>query len=165
MQTDIPVTAAIRVLRQARVDFVPHPYPYAERGGTRHSSRALGVDEHVVIKTIVMETRQDDGRLRPVIVLMHGDREISTKQLARVLGVKTVGPASEAAVEKYTGYMPGGVSPFGTRLAVPVFVEESVLELEHIFINGGKRGFLVRLSPSVLTTLLHATPVQVGYEG
>lgn len=162
---DFPITQAVRVLRAAKVDFTPHLYPYVERGGTRHSSEMLGVDEHAVIKTIVLESRGEDGRSRPLIVLMHGDREISTRQLARVLGVKTVAPASEAGVEKQTGYLPGGVSPFGTRMALPVYVEESVLALDRIYINGGKRGFLVELSPSVLTSVLAATPVRVGYEG
>ena len=156
----MPVTQAVRALRAAKVAFTPHLYPYVERGGTKHSSDALGVDEHVVIKTIVMEASGD--RARPLIVLMHGDREISTQKLARLLGVKDVTPASEAAVEKHTGYLPGGTSPFGTRTALPVYVEETVLALERIYINGGKRGFLVSLAPSVLTTLLRATAVNVA---
>ncbi len=160
---EIPVTRAVRALRAARVEFTPHPYPYVERGGTRQSSASLGVDEHGVIKTIVLEARGDDARAQPLVVLMHGDREISTKQLARTLGVKTIEPASEAAVERHTGYQPGGVSPFGTRTALPVYVEESVLALDRIFINGGKRGFLVGLSPRVLVQVLRATAVQVGY--
>jgi len=157
---DYPITPAVRALRAAKVDFVAHLYPYVERGGTRASSEALGVDEHCVIKTIVLEAKGD--RPRPLIVLMHGDREISTQKLARLLGVKDVVPASEAAVQKHTGYLPGGTSPFGTRTTLPVYVEQSVLALERIFINGGKRGFLVEISPSVLTTHLQATPVQVA---
>lgn len=160
---DIPVTRAVRALRAAGVEFTPHPYPYVERGGTRQSSASLGVDEHQVIKTIVLEAKGEDGRARPLIVLMHGDREISTKQLARTLGVKAIAPASAAAVERQTGYQPGGVSPFGTRAALPIYVEESVLTLDRIYINGGKRGFLVGISPAVLTEVLAATPVRAAY--
>ena len=160
MPQDYPITQAVRALRAAKVDFIPHLYPYVERGGTRASSAALGVDEHIVIKTIVLEAKGD--RVEPLIVLMHGDREISTQKLARVLGVKDVAPANEAAVQKHTGYLPGGTSPFGTRTKLPVYVEESVLALDRIFINGGKRGFLVEIAPAVLTQLLAALPVRVA---
>jgi Cys-tRNA(Pro) deacylase len=156
----VPVTQAVRALRAAKVEFTPHHYPYVERGGTRASSEALGVDEHAVVKTIVLEAKGD--RPRPLIVLMHGDREISTQKLARLLAVKDVVPASEAAVERYTGYLPGGTSPFGTRTALPVYVEETILALERIYINGGKRGFLVSVAPDALTSVLKAIPVQVG---
>jgi Cys-tRNA(Pro) deacylase len=159
---EIPVTRAVRALRAAGVEFTPHPYPYVERGGTRQSSASLGVAEHRVIKTIVLEATGDGGRVRPLIVLMHGDREISTRQLARTIGVKTIVPASEAAVERHTGYQPGGVSPFGTRAALPIYVEESVLALDRVYINGGRRGFLVAVAPVVLTQVLAATPVQVA---
>ena len=157
---DVPVTQAVRALRAARVEFTPHLYPYVERGGTRASSEALGVDEHDVVKTIVMDA--NGGRTRPLIVLMHGDREISTQKLARRLEVKDVVPASEAAVEKHTGYLPGGTSPFGTRTVLPVYVEDTILALERIYINGGRRGFLVGIAPAVLTSVLKAIPVQVG---
>jgi Cys-tRNA(Pro) deacylase len=159
-----PITTAIRALRAANVAFEPHLYAYEPRGGTRHSSTSLGVDEHIVIKTLVMEA-EEGGRKRPLIVLMHGDREVSTKQLARLLDVKAVAPASEPAVERYTGYQPGGVSPFGTRTRLPIYVERSVLALPRIFINGGKRGFLVSLAPSVLEQSLDATPVSVAIDG
>jgi Cys-tRNA(Pro) deacylase len=157
---DHPITPAVRALRAAKVEFSPHLYSYVERGGTRASSEALGVSEHIVIKTIVMETKED--RPRPLIVLMHGDREISTQKLARLLGVKDVVPASEAAVQKHTGYLPGGTSPFGTRTMLPIYVEESVLTLDRIFINGGKRGFLVAIAPAALTAHLRAVAVQVA---
>ena len=157
---DIPITQAVRALRAAKVDFTPHLYAYVERGGTRASSEALGVDEHRVVKTIVLEAIGQ--RKQPLIVLMHGDREISTQKLARLLGVKDVVAASEAAVQKYTGYLPGGTSPFGTKTQLPVYVEETILALDRIYINGGKRGFLVEIDPAVLTTRLGATPVLVG---
>jgi Cys-tRNA(Pro) deacylase len=160
---DIPATRAVRALRAAGVEFTAHPYPYIERGGTRQSSASLGVDEHRVIKTIVLEAKGEDGRARPLIVLMHGDREVSTKQLARTLRVKAIEPAAAAAVERHTGYQPGGVSPFGTRAALPIYVEESVLALDRIYINGGKRGFLVGVAPAVLTQVLAATPVHAAY--
>jgi Cys-tRNA(Pro) deacylase len=156
------VTTAIRALRAAEVEFAPRLYPYVDRGGTRHAAEALGINEHAVVKTLVMESHDTGSRPRPLIVLMHGDCEVSTKQLARHLGVKAVSPASEDAVKKSTGYMPGGVSPFGTRVQLPVYVEETILALDSIAINGGKRGLLVELHPSVLTTVLTATPVNVG---
>ncbi len=161
-RTDVPVTAAIRALRSAKAEFVPYPYPYIDRGGTAHAAEALGVDHHCVVKTLVMEAREEGARPRPLVVLMHGDMEVSTKQLARLLQVKAVAPASEAAVEKYTGYLPGGVSPFGTRSRLPVYVEETILALERLYINGGKRGLLVAIRPSVLTVQLAAVPVRVG---
>ena len=157
---EMPITQAVRALRAAKVAFTPHLYPYVERGGTRASSQALGLDEHTVVKTIVMEATGE--RNRPLIVLMHGDREISTQKLARLLGAKDVVPASEATVEKCTGYLPGGTSPFGTRTALPVYVEESIFALERIYINGGKRGFLVGIAPAALTSLLKVTAVNVG---
>jgi len=133
-------------------------YAYEEHGGTRVSSHELGVDEHQVVKTLIMET---DAK-QPLIVLMHGDREVSTKRLARQLGVKSVAPASPAAVEKHTGYVPGGVSPFGTRHPLDVYMEESVLTLDAIHLNGGRRGFLVRISPLDVQRLLGAISVHVG---
>ena len=160
MPQEYPITQAVRALRAAKVDFIPHLYRYVERGGTRASSDALGVDEHIVVKTIVLEAKGD--RPQPLIVLMHGDREISTQKLARLLGVKDVVPASEAAVQKHTGYLPGGTSPFGTRTKLPVYVEESVLALDRIFINGGKRGFLVEIAPAALGSVLDLRPVSVS---
>jgi Cys-tRNA(Pro) deacylase len=159
---DIPITAAVRALRAANVRFEPHSYTYVERGGTRHAAESLGVDEHSVVKTMVMEAHLRDGKKRAVLVLMHGDCEVSTKELARTLQVKSVAPAPEAAVGRYTGYVPGGVSPFGTRTLLPIYVEETVLSEDRVYVNGGKRGFLVSLSPSVLTDTLSAVAVRVA---
>jgi Cys-tRNA(Pro) deacylase len=159
---DIPSTPAVRMLRAAGVAFVPHAYAYVERGGTKHSAESLGVPEHSVVKTLVMEARDGGPVARPLIVLMHGDREVSTKQLARQIGAREVAPASPAAVEKHTGYVPGGVSPFGTRKPLPVHVERSILSLERLLINGGRRGFLVEIAPDVLTKLLSPVPVDVA---
>lgn len=154
-----PVTPAVRFLKQQGVSFVPRSYRYEERGGTTVASRELGVDEYAVIKTLVME---DDGK-NPLIVLMHGNRQVSTRALARFLNAKTVHPCDPAAAQKHTGYQVGGTSPFGTRKSLPVYVEETILDLPSIYINGGKRGFLVAITPDVLMGLLHPTPVQVGY--
>src|SRR3712207_4525150 len=127
-----PVTPAVRVLRERKVEFEPHLYDYVERGGTRHSAESLQVDEHAVVKTLVMET---DAR-KALVVLMHGDREVSTKQLARVLGVKTVQPCDPAAAQRQTGYLVGGTSPLGTRMKLPVYAEKSIFDLPKIYING-----------------------------
>lgn len=147
---DYPVTPAVRVLREKKIDFVPHLYEYIERGGTRVSAEALGVDEHEVIKTLVMET--DDRQ--PLIVLTHGDWEVSTKQLARGLKTKTVQPCAPERAQRLTGYMVGGTSPFGTKTKLPVYAERTIFDLPKIYINGGKRGFLVEFAPQVLKTLL-----------
>jgi Cys-tRNA(Pro) deacylase len=153
-----PVTPAVRLLREKRVEFEPRLYEYEERGGTRRSAESLGVDEHAVVKTLVMET---DGR-RALIVLMHGDREVSTKQLARTLGVKSVNPCDPATAQKHTGYMVGGTSPFGTRTKLPVYVERTIFELPKIYINGGKRGFLVEIEPKDLRILSPLEEVEVA---
>ena len=158
---EVPVTTAVRALRAAGIRFVPHLYDYVEHGGTRQVAQVLGVDEHTVVKTLVME---EAGRKKAFLVLMHGDREVSTKQLARLLDVKAVSPASESDVEKNTGYIPGGVSPFGTRAPLTVYVEETILGLEKIYINGGKRGFQVEILPQELVRVLGAIPVHVGIE-
>ncbi|HEY1435240.1 MAG TPA: YbaK/EbsC family protein [Thermoanaerobaculia bacterium] len=150
------------MLRAAGVAFVPHAYAYVERGGTKHSAESLGVPEHSVVKTLVMEARDGGAAAKPLLILMHGDREVSTKQLARQIGAREVAPASPAAVEKHTGYLPGGVSPFGTRKALPVHVERSILALERLLINGGRRGFLVEIAPEVLTRLLSPVAVDVA---
>jgi len=155
---DYPVTQAVRVLREQGVAFVPRLYEYEERGGTRRSAEELGVDEHAVVKTLVMET---DAR-KPLIVLMHGDREVSTRQLARTLGVKSVRPCDPAAAQKHTGYMVGGTSPFGTRARLPVYVERTIFGLPRIYINGGKRGFLVEIEPAHLRILSPLTEVEVA---
>jgi Cys-tRNA(Pro) deacylase len=158
----VPVTPAVRALRAAGVAFVPHVYAYVERGGTRHSAEALGVPEHSVIKTLCMEARGKGTAPKPLLVLMHGDRDVSTRELARQIGAREVSPASVAAVEKHTGYVPGGVSPLGTRKALPVFVEASVLKLPTFYVNGGKRGFLVEIRPDDLVRLVSPTPVRVA---
>lgn len=155
---DYPITAAVRFLRDKKVDFVPRLYDYVEKGGTRESAKQLGVDEHAVVKTLVFETNEK----KPLIVLMHGDREVSTKTLARLLGVKSVEPATPEKASKLTGYLVGGTSPFGTRTAMPVYVEKSILSLEKIYINGGKRGFLVEIDPSDLKHHLNAVEVEIG---
>lgn len=160
-RSDYPMTRGVRMLMEKRVAFVPHLYPYAEHGGTRHAATCLGADEHCVIKTLVMEP--DGGR--PFLVLMHGDREVSTKMLARVLGVKTVTPCSTEKAERVTGYQVGGISPFGTRQPMPVCVEASILGLERIYINGGKRGFLVEVAPADLSKVLQLREVRVAIEG
>lgn len=157
-KTKTPVTPAIRQLKQAKVEYTPHLYTYEERGGTAVSARELGVPEHAVIKTLVME----DEQKRPLIVLMHGDMEVSTKELARSIGVKTISPCIPETALKHTGYQVGGTSPFATRKPMPVFMEESIPALERIYINGGKRGFLVGLSPQVVVDLLTPTLVNVG---
>jgi Cys-tRNA(Pro) deacylase len=156
-----PSTNATRLLRASGVDFTEHLYRYEEKGGTRVSARELGVDEHAVIKTLVME---DDAR-RPLVVLMHGDREVSTKGLARVIGAKTVTPCKPDVADRHSGYQVGGTSPFGTRKEMPVYVERTVLELPRVYVNGGSRGFLVGLAPEVFTRLLKATPVDAAVEG
>jgi len=154
----IPATPAIRVLKDNRVHFVPRPYKYEERGGTEVAARELGVDEHLTVKTLVME----DEHKSPFIILMHGDREVSTKDLARILGVKTALPCDPAAANRHTGYRVGGTSPFGTKKALPVYVEETILALPVIYINAGRKGLLVEMKPSELVRILKAKPVKVA---
>ena len=149
-------TPATQWLRAQGVAFTEHVYDYVEHGGTAESARQLGVDEHQVVKTLVME----DEHAKPLIVLMHGDRTVSTKNLARQIGAKRVEPCKPEVANRHSGYLIGGTSPFGTRKAMPVYVESSILELEKIWLNGGRRGFLVSIAPSVLTQLLKAKPVQ-----
>ena len=148
---------AVRFLKHNKVAFSEHEYRYEEHGGTRVSARELGVDEHSVIKTLVME----DETRQPLIVLMHGDCEVSTKELARQIGCKSIKPSETATAHKHTGYTVGGTSPFGTRKSLPVYVERSILDLERIHINGGRRGFLVSLAPSELVRVLDPTLVDV----
>jgi len=153
-----PSTPAILRLRAAGVPFTEHFYRYEDRGGTEVAARELGLAEHAVVKTLVME---DEDRL-PLIVLMHGDREVSTKSLARQAGRKTIGPCRPEVATRHTGYLVGGTSPFGTRKALPVFVERGILALQTIYVNGGSRGFLVGIAPADLVRLLDATPVDVA---
>jgi len=155
---DYPITSAVRFLRERKIDFVPHLYDYVEKGGTRESAKQLGVDEHAVVKTLVFETNEK----KALIVLMHGDREVSQKNLARFLGVKSVEPVTPEKASKLTGYLVGGTSPFGTRTRVPIYVEKTISDLEKIYINGGKRGFLVEIDPNVLKQHLAAIDVEVG---
>ncbi len=148
-------TPATQHLRAAGVDFTEHAYDYVEHGGTAESARQLGVDEHSVVKTLVMQ----DDKAQPLIVLMHGDRQVSTKALAREIGVKSVEPCKPEVAQRHSGYLVGGTSPFGTRKAMPVLVEAGVLDLPRIHINGGRRGYLVGIAPQVLVLLLQARPV------
>ena len=154
-------TPATQALRRAGVVFTEHVYEYIEHGGTAESSRQLGVPEHEVVKTLVMQ----DERAQPLIVLMHGDRQVSTKALAREIGVKAVEPCKPDVAQRHSGYLVGGTSPFGLRKPMPVFVEASILELSRICINGGRRGFLVGIDPQVLTDLASARPVHCALPG
>jgi Cys-tRNA(Pro) deacylase len=154
----VPVTAAVRVLREHRIAFTPHLYDWEPHGGTRHSAASLGVDEHQVIKTLVMQ----DEQARPLVVLMHGDCEVSTKALARQLGVRSMKPCEPATADRHSGYQVGGTSPFGTRRAMPVYMQDSIARLPILYINGGKRGFLVSMEPSELVRVLRPTPVDAA---
>ncbi|HET7671515.1 MAG TPA: Cys-tRNA(Pro) deacylase [Burkholderiales bacterium] len=151
-------TPATQFLAKHGVSYTVHEYEYVEHGGTAVSSESLGVPEHEVVKTLVME----DEEKKPLIVLMHGDRMVSTKELARQAARKRIEPCKPEAAQRHTGYQVGGTSPFGTRKPLPVFVERSILELPAIYINGGRRGFLVRISPADLVRLLSPTPVDVA---
>jgi Cys-tRNA(Pro) deacylase len=154
----LPVTNAVRELRANGVDFTHHPYEYEERGGTAVSARELGVPEHAVVKTLVME----DGDRNPLVVLMHGDLKVSTKELARHIGVKLVLPCTPEAANRHTGYLVGGTSPFGTRKKMPVYMEKTILELPRIYINGGRRGYLVGIAPQDAIRILKPELVEVG---
>jgi len=149
-------TQATQLLKARKVAFTEHLYDYVEHGGTAESARQLGLDEHTVVKTLVMQ----DQDAKPLIVLMHGDRKVSTKNLARQIGAKSVEPCKPEVANRHSGYLVGGTSPFGTRKAMPVYIEESILKLPRIAINGGRRGFLVQLDPQVCVQLLGAKPVQ-----
>ncbi|HEY7839762.1 MAG TPA: Cys-tRNA(Pro) deacylase [Terriglobales bacterium] len=152
-----PVTAAVRLLRQQGVAFQDRLYAYQEHGGTAVSARELGVDEHAVIKTLVME----DETQAPLIILMHGDREVSVRELARQAGRRHVAPCRPEVAERHTGYQVGGTSPFGTRHHLPIYAEASIRELARVYINGGKRGYLVELDPADLWRVLSPVPVSV----
>lgn len=148
-------TPATQLLRKKGAVFTEHPYAYEEHGGTSVSSRELGVEEHVVIKTLIMQ----DEHAKPLVVLMHGDKTVSTKNLARQIGCKSVEPCKPEVAQRHSGYMIGGTSPFGTKKAMPVYVEQSVLELVKIYLNGGRRGYLIGIAPQLLTELLAAKAV------
>lgn len=156
----LPSTPAVLALRAAQVEFTPHFYNYEDRGGTAVSSRELGVDEHAVVKTLIMQ----DEAAKPCVVLMHGDRQVSAKALARHMGVKRIEPCKPEVAERHSGYRVGGTSPFGTRRKMPVYLEQSILDLPRLYINGGSRGFLVSLAPQALVDLLQPVPVNVATE-
>jgi Cys-tRNA(Pro) deacylase len=158
--TGVSATPAIHQLKQHRVPFTEHEYRYEEHGGTAVSSRELGVDEHLVIKTLVME----DDRKQPLIVLMHGDKDVSTKNLARQIGCKSVNPCAPEVAQKHSGYLVGGTSPFGTRKPMPVYLERSIADLDRIYINGGRRGFLASIAPTDLIRVLSPTLVDAALE-
>lgn len=149
---------AIRALRAAGVAFVPHLYPYEPRGGTRASSEALGVPEHSVVKTLIFETERGD----PLCILMHGDREVSVKQLARAIGTKSVAPCAPEVADRHSGYQVGGTSPFGLRRAMPIYMQSTILDLPRIYLNGGARGFLVELDPRDVQRVLAPALVDVA---
>jgi Cys-tRNA(Pro) deacylase len=154
----IPSTPAVNVIRKCGVDVVFHAYRYEDRGGTEDAARKLGLDEHAVIKTLVMETERKD----PLIVLMHGDMHVSTKKLARLIGVKTVEPCEPETAHKHTGYMVGGTSPFGTLKNLPIYMESTVLNLPRVYINAGRRGLLMDISSTDLQRILDPIPVDVA---
>jgi Cys-tRNA(Pro) deacylase len=156
-----PSTPAIRLLRERGVAYTEHPYRYEEHGGTAVSARELGVDEHAVVKTLIME----DDAGAPLVVLMHGDREVSTKALARQIGKRSVQICRPEVAQRHSGYLVGGTSPFGTRKAMPVYAERTILDLPRIYVNGGSRGFLVGIAPGELVRVLSAVPVDVAIEG
>ncbi len=155
---EYPITPAVRFLREKKVNFVPRLYDYVEKGGARESAKQLGVDIHAVVKTLVFETNDK----KPLIVLMHGDREVSAKSLARHLGVKSVEPATPERASKLTGYLVGGTSPFGIRTHMPIYAEATIFELDEIYVNGGKRGFLIEIEPQCLPVILNVEHVRVG---
>jgi Cys-tRNA(Pro) deacylase len=155
---DIPVTTALRALRNAHAVFEPITYNYVDHGGTAHAAQELGVPEHAMVKTIVMETEAK----KPLVVLMHGDCEISAKQLARHLGVKSVSPCTPDTATRHTGYLVGGTSPFGMRKQIPVYAESALFELPELYINGGRRGLLVKIAPAVLTAVLEPDRVSIA---
>jgi Cys-tRNA(Pro) deacylase len=155
---DCPITPAIRILREKKISFIPHIYTYEEHGGTKLTAEMIGVPENLVVKTLVMETDQK----KPLVVLMHGDREVSTKQLARIIGVKQVTPCAAITAQRYTGYQFGGTSPFGTKHPLPVYVEKTILDLQKIYINGGKRGFIIEINPQDLRMVFQIIEVETA---
>ncbi|RMF46083.1 MAG: Cys-tRNA(Pro) deacylase [Deltaproteobacteria bacterium] len=157
-RNSIPSTQAVRLLRKQGITFTPHFYRYEDKGGTAVSARELGVDEHAVVKTLIMETEDKS----PLIVLMHGDRQVSTRNLARQIGCKQVVPCEPKVADRHSGYQVGGTSPFGTRRAMPVYMERTILDLEIIYVNGGRRGFLVGIAPEDVRALLNPTLVEVA---
>jgi len=155
-KSHVSETPATQLLRANKVDFTEHPYEYLDHGGAQHSAAVLGLDPFTVVKTLVMQ----DQDAKPLLVLMHGNRTVSTKNLARQIGAKSVEPCKPEVANRHSGYLIGGTSPFGTRRAMPVYIEASILDLPKIAINGGRRGYLVGIDPAVCVTLLNARPVQ-----
>ena len=153
-----PITPAIRVLREKKIEFEPHVFEYIEKGGTKHSAAVLEVNEHAVVKTLVFETNER----KPLIVLQHGDFQVSSKELARILNVKTIAPVAPEQANKLTGYLIGGTSPFGLKAKMPIYAEKTIFDLEKIYINGGKRGFLIAIEPRILREVLEIESVEVG---
>ena len=153
-------TPATQLLKASKVDFTEHPYEYLEHGGAQHSAQVLGFDPFTVVKTLVMQ----DQDARPLLVLMHGNRKVSTKNLARQIGAKSVEPCKPEVANRHSGYLVGGTSPFGTRKTMPVYIEESILALPRIAINGGRRGYLVGVAPQVCVQLLGAKSVNCALE-
>jgi Cys-tRNA(Pro) deacylase len=158
MATDYPVTMAVRTLRQHKVQFTPHLYAWEARGGTRASAEHLGVEEHLVVKTLIFE---DEAR-KPLCILMHGDREVSAKNLARQTGHKSVAPCAPEVADRHSGYLVGGTSPFGLKRSMPVYCEKGITELARIYINGGARGFLIGIDPGELVRVLAPVLVEVA---
>jgi len=155
-KSHVSETPATAMLRENGIAFTEHPYEYLEHGGAQHSAKVLEFDPFAVVKTLVME----DEKARPLIVLMHGNRKVSTKNLARQIGAKSVEPCQPEVANRHSGYLVGGTSPFATRKAMPVYIEETILALPKILINGGRRGYLVGIEPGVCVQLLAAQPVQ-----
>ena len=160
-RTHVSETPAVALLRRNGVEFTEHPYEYLEHGGAEHSAKVLGLDPWTVVKTLVMQ----DEKKSPLVVLMHGNRTVSTKNLARQIGVKSVEPCAPEVANRHSGYLVGGTSPFATRRAMPVYIERTILDLPRICINGGRRGYLVGIDPQVCVTLLGAKPVDCALEG
>ena len=156
MAKHVSETPATQLLRSRKVEFTEHAYEYPEHGGALHSAEVLGFDPFMVVKTLIMQ----DQAARPLVVLMHGNRKVSTKNLARQIGAKSVEPCAPEVANRHSGYLVGGTSPFGTRKTMPVYIEASILELPRILINGGRRGYLVGMAPQVCVDLLSAKPVQ-----
>ncbi len=157
-KNDYPVTPAVRILREKKISFIPKIFKYEEHGGTRLTAEMIGVPENLVVKTLVMETDQK----KPLIILMPGDSEVSTKQMARLIGAKQVTPCDASTAQRYTGYQFGGTSPFGTRYPLPVYVEKTILDLRKIYINGGKRGFIIEINPQDLRTAFQIMEVEAA---
>ena len=156
-----PITPAVRALREKKIEFEPHVFEYVEKGGTKYSAEVLGVDEHAVVKTLIFETNEK----KSLIVLQHGDFQVSAKNLARYLNVKSIAPVAPEKSNKLTGYLVGGTSPFGVKTRMPVYAEKTIFDLSEIYINAGKRGFLAAIDPQDLEKILEIKKVEVALKG